>query len=78
MHEKETAIQLFPGKLGIIDHDRVELSNLQRQILHTQETIGMFKAESAAMALKRCAIRAFSNVCVCKLLNAPLQDQVDA
>ncbi|KAF8958325.1 hypothetical protein BDZ97DRAFT_1923779 [Flammula alnicola] len=41
------------GRLGIIDHDRVELSNLQRQILHNEETVGMYKAESAALALKR-------------------------
>ncbi|KAF9533718.1 hypothetical protein CPB83DRAFT_844426 [Crepidotus variabilis] len=40
------------GRIGIIDHDRVELSNLQRQILHTEETIGLHKAESAARALK--------------------------
>ena len=43
----------YLGRLGIIDHDRVELSNLQRQILHTEATIGMYKAESAAVALKR-------------------------
>ncbi|KAF8170113.1 hypothetical protein BJ912DRAFT_998242 [Pholiota molesta] len=41
------------GRLAIIDHDRVELSNLQRQILHNEETIGMYKAESAALALRR-------------------------
>jgi adenylyltransferase and sulfurtransferase len=41
------------GRIGIIDHDRVELSNLQRQILHTEATIGMYKAESAALALKK-------------------------
>lgn len=41
------------GRIGIIDHDRVELSNLQRQVLHNEETLGMYKAESAAIALKR-------------------------
>ncbi|KJA13439.1 hypothetical protein HYPSUDRAFT_92743 [Hypholoma sublateritium FD-334 SS-4] len=41
------------GRLAIIDHDRVELSNLQRQILHNEETVGMYKAESAALALRR-------------------------
>ncbi|KAJ3877216.1 hypothetical protein F5051DRAFT_440777 [Lentinula edodes] len=41
------------GRIGIIDHDRVELSNLQRQILHNEETVGMPKAQSAAIALKR-------------------------
>ena len=43
----------YLGRIGIVDHDRVELSNLQRQILHTEATIGMYKAESAALALKR-------------------------
>jgi len=42
------------GRIGIIDHDRLELSNLQRQILHTEEAIGMYKAESAALSLKKC------------------------
>lgn len=39
------------GRLGIIDHDVVEISNLQRQILHTDEKIGSPKAESAAQAI---------------------------
>ncbi|KAG6918248.1 hypothetical protein DXG01_015622 [Tephrocybe rancida] len=41
------------GHIGIIDHDHVELSNLGRQILHSEETVGMPKAESAALALRR-------------------------
>lgn len=36
------------GTIGIVDHDRVELSNLQRQIAHTTDRIGQPKAESAA------------------------------
>lgn len=35
------------GTLGIIDHDRVELSNLQRQILHETGDIGRAKTDSA-------------------------------
>src|SRR6476620_8327411 len=38
------------GTIGIVDHDRVELSNLQRQIAHTTDRIGELKAESAAIA----------------------------
>ncbi|KAI3604569.1 molybdenum cofactor synthesis 3 [Moniliophthora roreri] len=41
------------GRIGIIDHDVVELSNLQRQILHSEDTLGLPKAESASIALKR-------------------------
>ncbi|KAI0297291.1 hypothetical protein B0F90DRAFT_1740795 [Multifurca ochricompacta] len=40
------------GRIGIIDHDVVELSNLQRQTLHTESRLGSPKAESAAFALK--------------------------
>jgi molybdopterin/thiamine biosynthesis adenylyltransferase len=38
------------GTIGIVDHDHVELSNLQRQIAHTTARIGAPKAESAAQA----------------------------
>lgn len=41
------------GRIGIIDHDTVEISNLQRQILHNEETVGMYKTESAAKAILR-------------------------
>ncbi|PFH53208.1 hypothetical protein AMATHDRAFT_73726 [Amanita thiersii Skay4041] len=39
------------GRLAIIDHDIVELSNLQRQILHNEDRLGWNKAKSAARAL---------------------------
>lgn len=39
------------GTLVIADDDVVERSNLQRQILHTDDRIGMSKLESAAQAL---------------------------
>jgi len=44
------------GRLGIIDHDVVEVSNLQRQVLHNENTanMNMPKAESAALALRKC------------------------
>lgn len=35
------------GHLGIVDHDRVELSNLARQIVHESGDIGRLKVESA-------------------------------
>jgi molybdopterin/thiamine biosynthesis adenylyltransferase/rhodanese-related sulfurtransferase len=40
------------GTIGLVDFDRVELSNLQRQIVHTVDRLGMLKTESAAIALK--------------------------
>ena len=36
------------GTIGIVDHDHVELSNLQRQIAHNTAAIGTLKAASAA------------------------------
>jgi molybdopterin/thiamine biosynthesis adenylyltransferase/rhodanese-related sulfurtransferase len=41
------------GTIGIVDSDRVEASNLQRQIVHDTERIGMLKADSAKSALER-------------------------
>ena len=39
------------GTLGLVDHDLVDLSNLQRQILHTNDRIGVPKVESARQTL---------------------------
>jgi molybdopterin/thiamine biosynthesis adenylyltransferase/rhodanese-related sulfurtransferase len=39
------------GTIGIIDEDTVDDSNLQRQILHTTDRIGMAKTESARLTL---------------------------
>jgi len=41
------------GRLGIVDFDTVELSNLQRQLLHGTGDIGRLKTESAREALQR-------------------------
>ena len=35
------------GTIGIMDYDKVELSNLQRQFIHSVKTIGSNKALSA-------------------------------
>lgn len=35
------------GKIGIVDFDRVDVTNLQRQIIHTESDIGKNKAQSA-------------------------------
>jgi len=40
------------GTLGLVDSDRVELANLQRQIAHPTVRIGSAKTESAAEAVR--------------------------
>ena len=41
------------GKIGIVDDDRVEISNLQRQVLFSHDDQGELKAEIAAKKLAR-------------------------
>ena len=40
------------GTIGLIDDDRVDLSNLQRQLAHTTDRVGAPKVESAAAAAR--------------------------
>jgi molybdopterin/thiamine biosynthesis adenylyltransferase/rhodanese-related sulfurtransferase len=40
------------GTIGIVDMDVVDVSNLQRQILHTNDRVGMPKVESAQKTLQ--------------------------
>ena len=40
------------GTIGVIDDDEVDDSNLQRQVMHTTERIGMPKVESAKIAIE--------------------------
>ncbi|MAQ05558.1 MAG: molybdenum cofactor biosynthesis protein MoeB [Euryarchaeota archaeon] len=40
------------GKIGIIDDDKVDMTNLQRQIIHSTSSIGELKTESAKRRIK--------------------------
>lgn len=40
------------GRIGLVDDDRVEISNLQRQLLHDTDRIGMAKTASATLTLR--------------------------
>lgn len=40
------------GKIGIVDFDTIDLSNLQRQILYTPEDLGKSKAQTAAQRIR--------------------------
>lgn len=54
------------GRLVLVDHDQVEVSNLQRQVIHTENTLGMDKVHSAAQALAQlnphCQVRPVNHV----------------
>jgi sulfur-carrier protein adenylyltransferase/sulfurtransferase len=39
------------GTIGIVDFDVVDLSNLQRQVIHTSDRVGMKKVESAMLTI---------------------------
>lgn len=53
------------GHLILVDDDKVELSNLQRQVLHTEHNVGEFKVHSAQAALQAmnsdCNIQTFTH-----------------
>jgi molybdopterin/thiamine biosynthesis adenylyltransferase len=51
------------GEIRICDADRIELSNLNRQILHTEERIGELKAASAGESLR--ALNPTINIIAC-------------
>jgi sulfur-carrier protein adenylyltransferase/sulfurtransferase len=40
------------GTLGIVDNDEVDLSNLQRQVIHNSERIGVPKVDSAEQTIR--------------------------
>ncbi|MDX9992925.1 MAG: molybdopterin-synthase adenylyltransferase MoeB [Anaerolineales bacterium] len=40
------------GRIGLVDHDRVDLSNLQRQIIHAESNLAQPKVESAKLRLQ--------------------------
>lgn len=40
------------GTLELVDDDQVDLSNLQRQVLHTTDRIGLHKTQSAQLGLQ--------------------------
>jgi molybdopterin/thiamine biosynthesis adenylyltransferase/rhodanese-related sulfurtransferase len=40
------------GKLGIVDDDAVEISNLQRQVIHSSDRVGVPKVDSAEQTIQ--------------------------
>jgi len=63
------------GKLSLVDFDHVDLSNLQRQIIHTTQSIKQSKVESAASAIKN--LNADTEiVCINQQLKQPQLEQL--
>ena len=48
-----TKINVHPGRIGIVDYDTVEISNLHRQVLHTEDRVNISKAESIKTQLNQ-------------------------
>src|SRR5512143_1500766 len=40
------------GRIGVIDDERVDISNFNRQVIHRTDSVGKWKADSAAAALR--------------------------
>jgi len=60
------------GRIGIVDNDQVEKSNLQRQIIHETNTIGNLKIDSARERIKKfnpnCKYKPFQRGLILKML----------
>ena len=54
------------GTLGIVDYDNVDKSNLQRQIIHSDDTVGMQKTESAKQRINslnpNCCVKTYNQI----------------
>ncbi len=64
------------GHIVLADDDEVELSNLQRQILHTTARVGQAKAQSGKLALNALNPDVRVDAVVARLLGLALDEQV--
>ena len=64
------------GEIVLCDGDTVDLTNLQRQILHVAESVGMNKAESGRDALARVNPETRVSVVASRLSGEALEEQV--
>jgi len=66
------------GELILVDDDKVDLSNLQRQIAHTTGRIGINKAQSAAGVIRELNPGVTTAVVTSRLAGEALEQQVKA
>ena len=64
------------GTLVLADHDTVDLTNLQRQILHTADSVGDFKVASGERTLHRINPQIRVETLAMRLEDAALDEQV--
>ena len=64
------------GTIGIADHDKVDISNLQRQIIYTIDDVGKFKAEAAANRISQLNPHTVVNIIAEKLTTQNAYDLI--
>jgi molybdopterin-synthase adenylyltransferase len=64
------------GEIRVADHDTVELSNLQRQVMHRNDSLGELKVDSAARAIQQINPHAKVSALPIRLAGASLLQQV--
>ena len=64
------------GQITLVDDDVVELNNLQRQVLHTEERVGLAKTQSAKLALSQINSEVIINTITQRLDDAALLEAV--
>ena len=64
------------GEMVIVDNDRVDLTNLQRQIIHTNSNIGELKVDSAAETIRSLNPEIKISVIAERIIGEKLKDKV--
>lgn len=64
------------GHLTLVDDDKVDISNLQRQVLHSEQNIGQPKVESAKASLLAINSRCNIQIITRRLADSALMEQI--
>ena len=66
----------YAGVLGLLDYDAVEVNNLHRQILHSEERVGTAKTESAKKSIARFVHHSLHGISIVHVLLHSLNSSV--